>query len=328
MPEVDADEPAVNPNAKPVQQIDGKVPYKVSYEMVTPEQANDWIRHADSDPDFKQRPCTVRDVQRWKIMIETDRFVHYLPNGVVCFDDKGMLLNGKHRLTGLAGQSKPAGFVVFRNVPRWMFAYFDTGRSRSLNDVFKIAGRMSKSQTGSTARCALRYEEMLNGVRGPLGWQDWGSVRDEHADVNTFLDDRGQLQDLYLAADKTYRSTRLVISALMVFRYYQFLAWPEGEPKLLEFWDGLQTGAMLATGSPALELREWSKDQFESRERVRAKREQHLLLLYRFFAHHVNSSRLERVTWAYGMPMPAPYHPEGAEVAIKNIRAAIESGNC
>ncbi len=43
MPEVDADEPAVNPNAKPLQQIDGKVPYKGSYEMVTPEQAIDLI---------------------------------------------------------------------------------------------------------------------------------------------------------------------------------------------------------------------------------------------------------------------------------------------
>src|SRR5947207_8311126 len=122
-----------------------------------------------------------RDVRRWALLMETDRFVHYLPNGPLCFDDEGILLNGKSRLSGVTRQPKAIGFMVVNHVPRWMFTFFDQMRVRSLNDTFIMAGRMTHAQTGSTMRLAMRYEEFLHGLRSPLGWRSWAGERgDEH----------------------------------------------------------------------------------------------------------------------------------------------------
>lgn len=306
----------------PVPQIEGRIPYEVSYEMITPEKADDLIRRADADPDFHQRPCALRDVDRWRVLMATSRFVNYLPNGPVCFDDKGMLLNGKTRLTGLAGQNKPHGFVIFRKVPRWMFPYFDTGRTRSVNDVFVIAGKAPKSQTGSTTRLAMRYREFLQGDRSPLGWQNWAvQVRDEHIDVTSFLDTYPNLMDWYSAADQIYRATKINISALMVWRWSQTMAWTgrEAERQMASYWEGLLTGAMLPKHSPALELRQWAMQTFQERERIRGKRELHLLLLNRMFGQFVKGESIQRISWAHGLPMNAPFHPSGAATAIKNV---------
>ena len=113
----------------------------------------------------------------------------------------------------------------------------------------------------------------------------------------------------------------------MAFRFYQQLAWPDGVDALIEFWDGLRTGAV-PPRSPASALRAWGRDCFEEErlgaKRPFARRELHLLLLFRMFALHVQGDRIQgKVPWAYGMPMLMPFHPDGDETALKNVRAAL-----
>jgi hypothetical protein len=314
------------PYYPPAPQLDGKPKWKISYPMYTPEQCDDEVRRADSDPDFHQRKCATRDVTRWKVLMATDRFVHFLPNGPVCYDEEGLLLNGKTRFTGAAGQNKPVGFMVIRGVPRWMFRYFDTGKMRTVNDVFHIAGRSPKGQTGATVRLAMRYAETIRGTRELIGWQNWASIGDEHADVDDFLAHHGELIDWYGAADQIYRKTKLNIGALQVWRYFQEMAWRgrEADQKISEFWEGLQTGAMLPLQSPALVLRDWALSTFQSKEHIRGKRELHLLLLNSMFEMFVAGDTLKKVTWAHGFNMTFPYHPNGEEVAVKNVLRALD----
>src|SRR3954470_22095591 len=78
----------------PVPQIDGKPPFTVSYPMISPEQADDMIRKSGMDEEMRQRSIRTSDVRRWKNLMATKRFVNFLPNGVICFDDKGVQLNG------------------------------------------------------------------------------------------------------------------------------------------------------------------------------------------------------------------------------------------
>lgn len=307
-----------------VPQIEDPSQLKVEFKMYAPEDVPGLLLMADSDPEFKQRPLKERDVKRWRLLMETGRFVNYLPNGPLCFDPDGMLLNGKHRLTALGRQDRPFGFMVVRNVPRWMFQFFDTMRVRSLNDVFHMAGRMSKAQTGSTMRLGMRYEEFLHGMRPALGWRHWGTERDEHFDVDSFLTRREDLGDLYVAAEQAARGSRLIVASLMVFRFYQQLAWPDGDTELTAFWDGLAKGAMLAPNSPALVLREWARDNYKYKERIHGKRELHLLLLNRMFALSVQGDKVQSLNWAHGFAMTVPYHPDGPEMAVKNILTALD----
>lgn len=308
---------------RPVPQLTGAVTMKPRFVKVTPKMAKDWVAKSEEDDTFRQRVTKVRDVRRWQILMQTDRFVSYLPNGPLCFDENGILLNGKHRLTALAGQDDAFGFLVIDKVPRWMFPFFDTGAPRTLNDVFHISSRASKAQTGSTMRLAMRYEEFLHGKRPGTGWKEWFSQRDEHADVDSFLARREDLNDWYYLGQQIYTACKLNIGAVTVFRYYQSLAWPDGEEQLAEFCNGLAKGAMLAPGKPALVLREWSRASFEQRDRIRGKRELHLLLLFRMFARTLQGDGMGRLQWAYGFPMTMPYHPNGHDAAVKNILTAL-----
>lgn len=313
-----------------VQQIPDPKTFKVEFSMLPPKKMADMLRKADADEQFRQRNTTVRDISRWRNLIESNRFVHYLPNGPLCYDPQGALLNGKHRLTAGVAVEMPLGFMVVRNVPRWMFRFFDTPKTQTLEDVLIRSGHSTnRPQQSSTLRLALRYEEFLYGLRPGAGWKHWSGIRDEHADLEDLLVRRESLMDQYTMASRTHRGLgapgcRLVVTSLMVFRFYQELAWPAGSEEVEAFFAGLMTGAMLPLGSPAKTLREWGYDSYEDRESWPAKRESHLLLLLNAFASAMRGEKITRITWAYGHPIPAPYHPDGAEAAVKNVLTALE----
>lgn len=302
-------------------------PLNMKLPLVTPEQAAAWLKRSEADPMFANRATRINDVRRWRLLMETGRFVQWMPDGPILLDGDlhtGVLLNGKHRYTALAGHNAPLGLVVITGVPRWMMRFFDTGRGRTLNDVFATTRRaMGKRQVGWTLKLALRYEEFLHGRRRGIGWRDWRKHKDEHTDLDEFASRREPLIDLFEVAVPCAKATRLDVHALMVFRFYQELAWPDGVEQLQAFWDGLSKGAMLSAGTPALTLREWGKEQYEQEARLEARRETHLLLLTRFFDATARGERINQLRWAFGMPMPAPYHPDGPAAAAAAVREGL-----
>lgn len=313
-----------------VRQVPDPKQFKVEWPLLTAAKMAAMLKKADADEQFRQRPTAVRDISRWKKLIESKRFVHYLPNGPLCYDPDGALLNGKHRLTAGVACGESLGFMVVRGVPRWMFRYFDTPKVQSLNDILVREGHAAnRPQVSATLRLALRYEELLHGLREGTGWRHWSGIRDEHTDLEDLLLRREPLMDQYSTAVRTHRGVgplgcRLVITSLMVFRFYQELAWPAGADQVEKFFEALKTGAMVPVGSPAKTLREWGYDSYENKESWPAKRESHLLLLLRHFDASVRGAKIHRVDWGYGHPMPAPYHPDGVDVAVKNVLTALQ----
>lgn len=313
---------------RPVQQLDGEPGFKMEKKWFTPEEADEWTVKAQSDPTFRQRQISLAQVRRWKNLYRTKRFVHFLPNQPICLDPDGIQLNGMHRLTALAGcddvEDLQAGFVIIRNVPRWMFPFFDTNRVRTLKDNFYIAGTESRPQSGSIMKLAMRYEEFLTGNIRPTGWRHWALVKDEHADVLEFRQRRGEVEDWYGLAEKVNRMSKLLVPSVAVFAFYQSLAWPEGDPQVMEFIEALEEGKAVSPQHPAIVLRRWSMDAYFNREQVFAKRETNLMLLFKQFAHAQTGHRQSNMVWAYGQPMTMPYHPKGHDTAVKNVRAALD----
>lgn len=299
-------------------------PFKVSYEWISPEQAAELLVEASQADNFRQRPLSPPDVDRWASLLRTDRFVHYLPNGVICFDEHGVQLNGQHRFNGMVKAGKPAGYVVFRHVPRWMFAYFDTGKRRTIKNVLHINNRPAGAQTDSAMKLALRYEEFIQGIRPGTGWRHWNAVKDEHQDVDDFYGRRAEIQDGYRTAARVYGRAKILIPSVLTFQFYQSLAWPEGADAVDDFLDEDLMNTALATQRPAQQLRKYTLDVFAHKTPVIAKRELHLMLLMNVFALEMKQSRISSIQWAYGQPMAMPYHPKGHEVAIKNVRSALD----
>lgn len=326
--EAQDDDAGLNLLYQPVQQLPGDPPFEVEFLIFTPALAQTWIDEAHTVSGFKQRPVIPAQVRRWRNLIGTQRFVNFLPNQPICTDENGVMLNGMHRLTAVAGmpEGTEVGFVVISNVPQWMFAFFDTNRPRTIKDVFHIGQRVTGPQTASAMKLAMRYEEFLLGVRSASGWRHWAQVKDEHQDVDNFYTRRDEIQDWYGVGEKVYRNARLLIPSVTVFRFYQGLAWPEGDIEIEDFCTSLLTGETLGPNVPVRLLVDFSHKTFATRQEapLYAKREVHLHLLLRTFEAMQQGSRYQYLAWAYGNPMAMPYHPKGHDIAVKNIRVALE----
>ncbi len=297
-----------------------------AWDVVTPQQAAKHLARADECIDFKQRPTYQKDVARFNTLMRTRRFVHYLPIPL-CFDPDGVLVNGKHRMTALAGQDASFGFVIVRNVPRWMFPYLDTGRAKSERDVLlsdegNNTGKVL-SQEGTIVKGAMRYLEFIYDIRKETGWKDWVPVRDEKVDVAIFKRNHLPLLDMHAVATRLAKRTRLNMPALLIFNYYQKLAWPQGERKLEDFWDALERGARESPGNPARALTDYTSGAYLGGERFAGTRELHLILLFSAFTGFVKNAKVLTVKVAHGLPMIPPYHPRGDQAAIDAIREAL-----
>jgi hypothetical protein len=302
------------------------IPWTISYRYITPEDAQRILDAADENPDFRQRKRTPARIARWSDLMQTGRYVDFLPDGPLCFNDKGYLLNGGNRLKAITELDDNAriGFIVIEKCPQWMFQYFDQGNSRSSREQMFMNNRDVNMFTQGTVRLGMRYEEFLFGKRSPSGWVYWGRVKDENTDLDNWMDRREYVTDCVEQGKAITKKTMLQTPSGACFVAYQQLAWPEGIDDLQDYLDGLISGSMLRKGNPALTLREWGKSDGYIGAASAGRREGHLLLLFKMFQAFQNKSTVDKILVAKGFPMHMPYHPKGFEVAVANVREALD----
>lgn len=214
-----------------------KIPWTITYERVTARQAQKWLNDAAEYRGFGQRTRTPAAVARWRDLIQTNRFVEYLPLGGLCFNEDGIIMNGGNRLVAQVELGLTLGYTIIRDCPTWMLPYFDNGKMRTAKEARQIMLRDSRPDAQNIIKLAMRYEEFLFGKRGTLGWVNWSRQRDEHVDIENFERKRGELLD-YLERGKKLRvklSSNYHVAAGACFIFYQQLAWPEGSEVLEQF---------------------------------------------------------------------------------------------
>lgn len=299
------------------------VPFKVRWEYVTPDQAEAWLFEADHHEGFRPRPRTEARKKHWLNLMQTGRFVEFSPEGVLCFSPEGICLNGGNRLGAVVEYDQPVGFTIFENVPVWMSRFFDTGDKRTLREAMFMNKKDLPQGYQQVVRLGMRYEEYLFGKRSAHGWADWSRHKDEHQDVDNFIERREYLLD-YIPKGKAIRKpTNLQAASITAFVAYQLLAWPDGASELEQFLDGLALGSMLHKGNPALTLREWGKADGFIGNGTHGRREGHLLLLFRSFEKYMEELDEPKILVARGLPMHMPYHPNGDKTAVANVRKAL-----
>lgn len=309
----------------PQQLTPDTIPWDIEYAYITPDEAEEILAAADDNPDFRQRKRTPARVARWSELMQTERFAHFLPDGPLCFNEKGYLLNGGNRLKALSEQpaGTEVGFVVYRNCPQWLFQYFDQGNNRTSREQMFMNKRDVNTYTQATVRLGMRYEEFLFGKRSPSGWVHWGRVKDENIDLDNWMTRREYVLDHVVQGKQLSKYTMLQTASTTCFIAYQQLAWPDGQDHLQDYLDGLESGSMLRKGNPALTLREWAKADGFIGNGTHGRREGHLLLLFRSFEKFVRNADEAKILVARGLPMHMPYHPQGDKVAVANARKAL-----
>lgn len=165
----------------------------------------------------------------------------------LAFDISGRLLDGQHRLEGIAQAGVPVEIVVSFGWPESVFTSLDTGAQRTTDDFLKLEGASYPPLRAAVAR-ALVIAEMPDKTQTP----DKGLVVQKAHEI------AGPDLDLCLTLAFDIGSTRKIMrpSACALALYLIKTRSPNAQ-RFDEFVDSLRTGANLAFNSPILKFREF-----------------------------------------------------------------------
>lgn len=300
--------------------------WPIQYTWLEPDESADWLEKAGEDEEFKNRKVNAAKKNLMCQVMRNGGFVHFLPDGPFVFDEHGVLMNGKLRLTAAVETVTVIGVIVFRNVPRDMFPYLGTGVPKTYKHVRESFKEIDPGAVDSVMRRVLMYEEVLAGLRPAIGWQNWSKEGLQPADQWHIRQVRADVPDYYGNAAATRRGCKLSPAALMMFQFYQWHAWPEGRNTLEAFLESLESGGVdtkvyrSVKDSPAVSLRNFGRDEYCP---TTGKVEIQLILLFNHFEAFANDTPMREVKWAYGMEMRPPYHPKGPDAAKRNLRKEL-----
>lgn len=133
-------------------------------ETVTPEMAKDWL-----EGQAKNRKWKRDVVERYKSeMVQGNWQINGQP---IIFDGQGRMIDGQHRLMAVAEAGQPIKMLVVRGIREDAIKTIDTGKKRSMGDIFQMQGVYNSKLISRTAKLLyiwnLKHEELIK--RGSFG---------------------------------------------------------------------------------------------------------------------------------------------------------------
>lgn len=129
--------------------IDSPVTAKVT--IITPAMAEEWLSGR-----IHNRPLRENDCLMYAELIEQGKF--YLTHQGIAFDEDGQLIDGQHRLQGIALSRIPTPMMVTTGLKREVMRCVDTGRARNIRDNIAIAtGHTPDAHRVKVATALLRF---------------------------------------------------------------------------------------------------------------------------------------------------------------------------
>lgn len=161
----------------------------------------------------------------------------------------GSILDGQHRLHAVIRADKAIRVVIVRDVDPAVFHTIDTGKPRSMGDVFTIAGE--RHATAKAAVAKLMWNLMQRPDNCPIFCSGWGGQRVTNQKALEVLKRHPRLDEV---AAENYSFSKVGPPSLLLFvRYLSMLV---DEEKSRVFFNGLVEGTDLRKGYPIHTLRE------------------------------------------------------------------------
>lgn len=236
---------------------------RIRTETVTPKRAQEWL---DRSHDLPQRSVSRQRVDKFAHAILTGQW--RLTHQPIALDPEGRVLDGQHRLWSIveAGQVDPeievVVLVAWESDPE-TFGVIDTGGARTTADSLRIAGFHDTNHLAAVSRATLAYR----GVAGTTTSFERATRILTTADVMDYLDEDDnsararwalQLGSRIAMGLGRYGTKSPVASAILIAaedaNAGRSALGPDG---MIEFFERLADGAMLASNSPILALRRW-----------------------------------------------------------------------
>lgn len=228
---------------------------------VTPEMAKHWLETAN----LSNRRVRDMDVQTLARDMEAGNWRQ--TGEPIKFSDKGLLLDGQHRLNAIVRSNVTLPmFVVWDLAPEAQVA-MDTGRKRSAANMLELAGEKDSATLAAAAKLAMGVE---SGSLKP------GTHEVTHAEIADYIE---QHPELRRACEVTRSFARRTDCGPAVVAYtYAELA----KIDLLEafnFWTAAAESVGRYPGDPALALKRFFTDHRRNRKHLSAY--QRLSAIYR-----------------------------------------------
>lgn len=160
------------------------------------------------------------------------------------FDEKGLLMDGQHRMRACVLANKPIVTYCVFNIPRRFFATFDDGAKRTGNDALVIAGHKYTKLSSGIARYLHLYEA---GRLSEAGGVATNKTQVDIVKHNTDIPD--------VAAKVTLMKGLKDVCKLGDIGFVYLLAARIDKDKADEFVSKLASGAGLRNDDPVLLLR-------------------------------------------------------------------------
>jgi hypothetical protein len=200
--------------------------------QVTPEMAKEWLQKLDPDQ---------RHVRKYIV----DQYVRDMISGAwrlthqpIAFDTEDRLIDGQHRLHAVVASEQTVEMTVARNISGGYGLPVDVGFRRTAKDLLHLPDKII-SASGVLRR--LQLGTIRHSQRSTISSVD--EIRDTY---EKYRDD----VDASCAAISKGMATSASAGAIAFAR-------PIDQTKVDRFIESVRTGAGLASGSPALQLRNW-----------------------------------------------------------------------
>jgi hypothetical protein len=200
----------------------------------------------------------------------------------IIVSDTGRLLNGQHRLLAVVNTRIGIWSVLVKNVPDEYFATIDSGKSRTFNDVCKIAGHDRTHHLATSAQLLAEY--LLGESRVASG------IPLSHADLASTLEAAPRLSDSVMFVMRT----KGIAASRGAWLHY-ILSERLGRDAVDPFFEKLGHGQMLQSGDPIYQLR--CRLIADKSSRSKLPRRELLALLVKAWNAHIDGRSIKQLKW-------------------------------
>lgn len=228
---------------------------------VTPEIAEEWL-----NGNTVNRKIRADAVYEYADDMTAGRWT--ISDSAICFSPDGKLLNGQHRLCAVISSGATVAMLILRNVPPEAMGNMDSGRKRTMADVFSFEQENNAAALASSVRLALLYTDGRIYKDRKVQGTSKGAIKD-------FLAEHPELRLSVTFAYTGARGVDLSPSARAVAHW--LFARAAGYDAADEFFESLSSRIGLTHGSPLLALDSRLRELRRSRTRLTHREELYLL---------------------------------------------------
>lgn len=266
--------------------------------LVTPELANQIL-----DLNTENRPIRQREVQLWAGIIKRDEW-KYTHQGIA-IDNRGVLQDGQHRLSGIVQTGIPCEMQISIGMPPDNFNAIDNGLRRTFGDVAANLGLGNRNRVGTAARMLTLYNSWPERART----EKVSNAEIAHILGQKFDDTRNVGDVIFTAtarAQALWAACRLNVSAATTGIYLLWSMVGENHPLVHDFLEGLLKGSNMDEQDPRFVLRRYVMSPSNKRRDAWL----HLSLFIKAWNKYVQGVRIQNLFFRKDEDLPKVRIPQ------------------